>query len=193
MDIISVLAISILLQFSAAFFAVKLIPVTGKKKAWILISAAICLMAIRRCFTLYREIFNLGLGPHGVDLVTEWVSLFTSALMFAGIRYIAPVFLSMKHMMDKLKLSEERYRTLFEDSNDAIFISSREGKFIDINPAAAKLFNYEKDEMIGMDVRKIYVNPSDRRGLQEEIEKSGAIRDYELLFKKETVLGCTVL
>ena len=194
MDIIAVLGLSILLQFAAALFALKLIPVTGRKRAWILISAAICLMAVRRCFTFYREMSQVDLSLQTVDFATEWVSLGTSALMLAGIRYIAPVFLSMKRMMEALKTSEERYRTLFEDSNDAVFISSREGTFIDINPSATKLFGFDKGEMIGMDVRKIYVNPADRAGLQEKIEKAGAIRDYELLFKKKdgTQMDCTL-
>jgi hypothetical protein len=36
---------------------------------------------------------------------------------------------------DGMRQSEEKYRTLFEESRDAIYITSREGKFVDANQA----------------------------------------------------------
>ncbi|MBW1673783.1 MAG: PAS domain S-box protein, partial [Deltaproteobacteria bacterium] len=43
---------------------------------------------------------------------------------------------------------EEKYRTLFDESRDAIYITSREGKFLDVNRAMLELFEYTKEEMI---------------------------------------------
>ena len=59
--------------------------------------------------------------------------------------------------------AEEKYRTLFDESNDAIYITSREGKFLDVNPALLELFGYTREEMIDkLDVREIYVYPGER-------------------------------
>jgi len=46
-----------------------------------------------------------------------------------------------------LMASEEEYRGIFEASLDAIFIIDMEGRFIDANPAACKLFGYHRDEI----------------------------------------------
>ena len=43
---------------------------------------------------------------------------------------------------------EEKYRTLFDESRDAIYITSREGKFLDVNRALLELFEYSREEMI---------------------------------------------
>ncbi len=81
--------------------------------------------------------------------------------------------------------SEERYRNIFEESREAIYVSSREGKFIDVNQAALELFSYSREEMIGMDVIDIYVNPADRYKFQQEIEQKGSVKNYEVRFRKK--------
>jgi len=82
--------------------------------------------------------------------------------------------------------AEEKYRTLFDESNDAIYITSREGKFLDVNRALLELFGYSGEEMIDkLDVREIYVYPGERDTFQGEIEKKGSVRDYEVKFKKK--------
>ena len=88
---------------------------------------------------------------------------------------------------------EEKYRTLFDESRDAIYISSREGKFLDVNRALLELFEYTKEEMIDtLNVEEIYVYPGDRDTFQEEIETKGSVRDYEVKFCKKngTEMDC---
>jgi PAS domain S-box-containing protein len=89
--------------------------------------------------------------------------------------------------------AEEKYQSLFDESNDAIYITSREGKFLDINPALLEVFGYTREEMIDkLDVREIYVYPGERETFQQEIEKKGSVRDYEVKFKKKngTEMDC---
>jgi len=88
---------------------------------------------------------------------------------------------------------EEKYRTLFDESRDAIYITSREGKFLDVNRALLKLFEYSREEMIDtLNVEEIYVYPGDRDTFQKEIEKNGSVRDYEVKFCKKngTEMDC---
>jgi len=59
-----------------------------------------------------------------------------------------------KKAEEALRQSEEQYRTLFEKSTDVVFISTPEGRFIDINPAGVKLFGFSsKDDLFKMTVR----------------------------------------
>ena len=91
-----------------------------------------------------------------------------------------------------LRQSEEKYRTLFEDSRDAIYIRAREGKFLDVNQSWLDLFGYTREEMIGLDAIEMYVNPGDRSRFQREIEEKGSVRDYEVKFRKKdgTQMDC---
>lgn len=50
-------------------------------------------------------------------------------------------------MESKLKVSEEKYRYLFEGLTDAIFITFTDYKFQDFNPAMLELFGYNTEEM----------------------------------------------
>jgi PAS domain S-box-containing protein len=42
------------------------------------------------------------------------------------------------------------------------------------------LFGYSRGEMVGLDARKTYVYPEDRRKFQQQIEREGFVRDYEI-------------
>ena len=91
-----------------------------------------------------------------------------------------------------LRRSETRYRTLFGESRDAICINTREGKILDANQATLDLLGYTRDELIGMNVRKLYVHPEARSLFQREIERKGSVRDYKLKFRRRdgTQIDC---
>jgi len=100
---------------------------------------------------------------------------------------------SPKVSEEVIRESEQKYRTLFNDSRDAIYITSREGQFLDVNPALLQLLGYTREEIIGkINVRNIYVDPGDRDKFQREIERKGSVRDYEVRFCKKngTEMDC---
>jgi PAS domain S-box-containing protein len=97
-----------------------------------------------------------------------------------------------KRAEEALRESEEKYRSLFEESRDTICITTKEGKFIDINQAGLELFGYTKEELMSLNVQETYANPDDRPRFQQEIEKKGFVRDFEIkLCKKDgTEMDC---
>jgi PAS domain S-box-containing protein len=111
------------------------------------------------------------------------------------IRQLTREAAQLKLVSEAIREAEQKYRTLFDESNDAIYITSREGKFLDVNPALLELFGYTKEEMIDkLDVREIYVYPEERERFQQHIEKAGSLRDYSVTFKKKngTEMDCTL-
>ena len=86
-----------------------------------------------------------------------------------------------------LKGSEEKLRNLFERVRHGLFISSKEGKFLDCNQALLDMLGYSaKEEFLEIDIaRDLYVNPEDRKVFQERIEEDGYAKDMEVEFKKK--------
>ena len=100
-----------------------------------------------------------------------------------------------KKFEKELKESEEKYRNLFERVRHGLFISSKEGKFIDCNPALLEMVGYEnKEGFLGIDISKdLYVNLEDRKAFQRLIEEQGYVKDLEVEFKKKGGEKITVL
>jgi two-component system cell cycle sensor histidine kinase/response regulator CckA len=93
-----------------------------------------------------------------------------------------------------LRESEERYRNLFEQSRDAIFITSREGRLIDSNQSVVDLFGYSRKELRSLNVIQLYVNLDDRSKFQKVIEKRGSVRNFEVKLRKKdgTEMECLI-
>lgn len=76
---------------------------------------------------------------------------------------------------EKLRETEERYRSLFERSFDAIFIADFEGNFIDANDKALELLGFNRD-----DIRKInYAKLLDEEQLPIALERARKLLESE--------------
>jgi diguanylate cyclase (GGDEF)-like protein/PAS domain S-box-containing protein len=91
----------------------------------------------------------------------------------------------LKKTEKALKESEQKFRSVFEDSRDALYITTREGRFIDFNRAWLELFGYSQEEMAALNSGDTYANFADRAVFQKAMEENGSVRDYEVhLLKK---------
>ena len=77
---------------------------------------------------------------------------------------------------------------------DGVYFVLRDGKITDANPSFCELFGYTREEMIGKDIRELFFDPADRPRFQEEIEKNGFVKDYEIKFRKRdgTEIDCLI-
>lgn len=83
--------------------------------------------------------------------------------------------------------SEEDYRRLFTHVGCGVFISSKEGRVLDVNPALLKMLGYSsKSEFLEIDLATdLYLHPEHRTAYRKEIEKSGFVVDYEVQWKRK--------
>jgi diguanylate cyclase (GGDEF)-like protein/PAS domain S-box-containing protein len=79
-----------------------------------------------------------------------------------------------------LRDSESRYRSLFEESRDAIYITSVDGRFVEVNQALVDLFGYTRDELLAGSSGDLYANPAQRQQFRDEINRAGYVRDFEV-------------
>jgi PAS domain-containing protein len=79
------------------------------------------------------------------------VILFSIVQFISEKRHAALLEKQVEERSNQLQALEERYRTLFIESKDTVFISSPGGRLIDINPAGVELFGFQsRDEAITM-------------------------------------------
>jgi diguanylate cyclase (GGDEF)-like protein/PAS domain S-box-containing protein len=79
-----------------------------------------------------------------------------------------------------LRESEERYRLLFQESREAIYMADGRGRIVEVNRAALELFGYEENELVGRDIASLFVDPLEYAHLEVEVARAGAIRGEEV-------------
>ncbi len=91
-----------------------------------------------------------------------------------------------KRQEEKLKSSQASYQRLFTHVGCGVFISSKKGRFLDVNPTLLKMLGYQnKDEFLSLDLAKdVYLKPEDRREYRQIIEKTGKVIDYEVRWRR---------
>jgi PAS domain S-box-containing protein len=83
-----------------------------------------------------------------------------------------------------LQQSERKYRTIFEDSRDMIFITTPTGEIIDASPACFDLLGYTREEFIQMNAQDTYARAIDRLRFREEVERHGSVKDLEIRLRR---------
>ena len=101
---------------------------------------------------------------------------------------------------EALRLSEERYRAIFENSLVGIFQSSPEGRYIRVNPAFARIYGYESPEDAISSVTdigtQIFVDAEDRKrclAILKRNRRPGAVRDPDATQGRQHHLDCDQL
>jgi PAS domain S-box-containing protein len=88
-----------------------------------------------------------------------------------------------KEAEEALKLSEEKYRDLFENANDAICIVDADLKFEDINTKTVELTGYSKEELLKMRIFEL-IPPEQASRSKDEFKKLREKGQYEKFIGK---------
>ncbi len=87
---------------------------------------------------------------------------------------------------NKLQESEEKYRNFFRTSKDCIFITSKEGEWLDMSDSAPEFFGYEnKKELEKVKIDNLYENPADRKKHARQVEKQGFAKEFAVNLQKK--------
>jgi len=80
---------------------------------------------------------------------------------------------------EALKLGEQRYRQLFEDTPIGLYRSTPDGQFIDVNPAMVAMLGYwNRETLLTTPAPSLYVDPQDRR--RWSAQRPGEVRVLDL-------------
>ncbi|MGB8191187.1 MAG: PAS domain S-box protein [Chitinophagaceae bacterium] len=79
-----------------------------------------------------------------------------------------------------LKANERKYRSIFERSKDAVFITDKDCHFIDMNDATCKLLGYTPQELTGIDLCELIVSETLREKYLDLIKNKKDVDDMEV-------------
>ena len=88
--------------------------------------------------------------------------------------------IEQSQMLKRLKASEIKFRSIFENSHDVIYLSNQKGDIIDINKSAERLFGYTREELLNMNATDLYENKNDQQRFIESINKTGSYSNFEV-------------
>ncbi len=84
---------------------------------------------------------------------------------------------------EALRISEERYRNLFENANDIIYVHDLRGNYISMNAAAERIFGYTREEALNLNMAETVVPEQlelAREKLAKKLAGSTTQTSYEL-------------
>ena len=108
---------------------------------------------------------------------------------------LAGIAIKRQQDEEKLRSSEARYRGLFENVVDGVYIASREGELIAANPALVEMLGYDSVEDL-KSVGKttlLYVNPIDRERVFARLEAQGFVKNFEYRLRRKDGTEIVVL
>jgi PAS domain S-box-containing protein len=87
--------------------------------------------------------------------------------------------------VSKLRRSEEKYRSIFENIQDVYLMAGLDGKIVEVSPSVEQMFLYDREELIGAPAEILYADPSKREEVVRSINQHGELSDLEILYKKK--------
>ena len=88
---------------------------------------------------------------------------------------------------DRLRSSEMRYRGLFENVVDGVYIASRGGDLIAANPALVEMLGFDSANELKAagKTTMLYVNPIDRERVFARLEAEGIVKNFEYRLRRK--------
>lgn len=82
-----------------------------------------------------------------------------------------------------LRKKEERYRSFYKNAVEGFFQSTPDGRFLNVNPAFARMLGYDSPEELISAIsdieRQYYVTPADRARFINLLKETGAVENFE--------------
>ena len=84
-------------------------------------------------------------------------------------------------LLKEVKMSEEKFRSIFENSHDVIYLSDQNGVILDVNKSAERLLGYTREEILNMNASALYENKNDRDRFIQEVQNTGSCANFEVI------------
>jgi len=92
----------------------------------------------------------------------------------------------LKDITDRRE-AERRYRELFDNIQEGIYVSTPQGRFVEVNDALVRILGYStRDEVLQLDIpTQVYFSPQRREDLAEHLKRGGEMRNHEEVLRRK--------
>jgi PAS domain S-box-containing protein len=92
----------------------------------------------------------------------------------------------LKDITDRRE-AERRYRELFDNIQEGIYVSTPQGRFVEVNDAMVRILGYSsRDELLQLDIpTQVYFAPERRQELAELLRRGGEMRNHEEVLRRK--------
>jgi two-component system NtrC family sensor kinase len=83
--------------------------------------------------------------------------------------------------------AERRYRELFDNIQEGIYVSTPQGRFVEVNDALVRILGYEsREEVLQLDIpTQLYFSPRRREELLELLKQTGEMHNHEEILQRK--------
>src|SRR2546428_4997729 len=85
---------------------------------------------------------------------------------------------------ERLRDNEERYRLLFERNLAGVFRSTLDGRILEVNEALARIFGYEREELLKQTAYTLYFNAEERHRAMARLREQHTLSNIEMRMKR---------
>ena len=89
----------------------------------------------------------------------------------------------VRFSFDRLPAQAERLRYAFDNNQDVYYEVTVDGTIMEISPSVKNVLGWQREELIGTSIAKLYVKPTERDLFLKNITSEGGVYDYEILLK----------
>jgi two-component system NtrC family sensor kinase len=85
------------------------------------------------------------------------------------------------------RAAEQKYRSLFEQVQEGVFVASPDGKLLDCNDAFVRILGHStREELLGKNVdTEFYASPEQRAIFRQEVEAHNFVRNFEVNLRRK--------
>ena len=83
--------------------------------------------------------------------------------------------------------AERRYREIFDNIQEGIYVSTPQGRFIEVNDALVRILGYDsREEVLQLDIpTQLYFSPQRRQELLELLKQTGEMHNHEEVLRRK--------
>lgn len=145
---------------------------------WILAGSGILFCAVFYDILAGNElVYPIYLAGFGL-----FIFIFLESLMLS-LRF-AKAYAAVESMTEELSKAEQRYRSIFNNAVEGIFVMNPNGEILSANQACLKIFGYDSVESLGEITgradKPLFTHPSQKEEVLRLLAAQGAIKDFEI-------------
>lgn len=151
-------------------------------------------------FNVYREVVETGEFRsleqyYKADDIDTWFQI-SAAKLGDGFTVTFQDISEFKKVQAEIETKSKKYKKLFEESMDAIFLLDKSFRFLDINPAMCALFDLSYEKILTNSIKELFPSSEDYKRLEKKLKQKENIEELEVTLssydniRKQCLINC---